>query len=159
MSPRWSGLAFLFFFSAAGWPPDASSAVPDKGVAARVKRDTARCVKHRNVEACNDAIRWNPSDAALLVALADALVRAQRPADALRHYRRAAALAPNMAGLSAKISAAEKRLAAAPSPSRPRRAIPAAPPRAPARTPIGRAAPNGEPDKHYSNADPETQSH
>jgi hypothetical protein len=70
----------------------------------------------------------------LLVALADALVRAGRPADAIRNYRRAVALAPNMSGVAAKISAAQAKLSS-------RRALPVAPAR------------------RYSNAAPETQSH
>jgi hypothetical protein len=99
--------------------------------------DTAGCP---DVEACYNAIRRNPNDTALLVGLGDALVRAQRLQDAIRNYRRAAVLSPGMNGLSAKISAAEQKLAA--------RQAPARPPSA--------GAVNG---KRYSNAAPEAQSH
>jgi Flp pilus assembly protein TadD len=90
---------------------------------------------HADLSACYDAIRWNPADPVLLVALADALVRANRPADAIRNYRRAAALAPTMPGVAAKISAAQAKLSARRSPA---------------------VSGNG---RRYSNAAPETQSH
>jgi hypothetical protein len=111
--------------------------------ATTLKRDSARCLAHEGVGACNDAIRWNPSDPTLIVALADAELRAQRPADALRHYRRAAELAPDTAGLNAKISAAAARLH-------------------PARPTTTRPTPKPEPDasgKQYSNAAPVSESH
>ena len=112
-----------------------------KAASDTAKRDSARCVTQADVDACNDAIRRNPSDPALLVALGDALMRAKRPADAIRHYRRAAALAPHLPGLAAKMSAAEKGLASGNTPVPARRTIQAA---------------SG---KRYSNAAPETQSH
>jgi cytochrome c-type biogenesis protein CcmH/NrfG len=119
------------FVSMVAWsvePPSAEAA------AATAKRDSTRCVTQADLDACNDAIRRHPSDPELLVALADALMRAKRPADAIRHYRRAAALAPRMPGLAAKLSDAESQLASdrAPVPARRTR---------------------------YSNAAPETQSH
>ncbi len=75
-----------------------------------LKRGAAQCLARRNVDACDDAVRWNPSDPALLIALADLELRAGHPADALRHYRRAAEIAPNMSGLNAKIAAADAQL-------------------------------------------------
>lgn len=130
-------LAFVLLCTAAR-PLAAASPSADKAVAAALKRDSARCRAQADVDACYDAIRRNPGDPALLVALADALVRAQRPADAIRNYRRAAALEPNMPGVAAKISAVEAKLS-----SRRARPDPAA----------------GGTGKHYSNAAPETQSH
>ena len=127
-------LAFLLS-STAAWPREAASPITDKAAAAKLKRDSARCRAQADLEACYDAIRWSPGDPALLVGLGDALERAQRPADAIRNYRRAAALAPDTQGLAAKISAAEAKLA--------KRA-----PRA-----------DGASAKRYSNAAPETQSH
>lgn len=118
------------FVSMTAWSAEALS--PE--AAATAKRDAARCVTQADVATCNDAIRRNPSDPALLVALADALVRAKRPADAIRHYRRAAALAPHMPGLAAKLSDAENQLASERTPVPARRT-------------------------RYSNAAPETQSH
>ena len=113
----------------AAWSVEAPSTAE-----AAAKRDSARCVTQADVDACNDAIRRNPSNPQLLVALADALVRAKRPADAVRNYRRAAALAPHMPGLAAKLSDAESQLA-------------------PERTPVPARR------TRYSNAAPETQSH
>lgn len=110
-----------------------------------LKRDSARCLAHEGMDACNDAIRWNPSDPALLVALGDAELRAQRPADALRHYRRAAELAPNRGGLNAKISAAEARVHPPRSSTTARRA-----PKPASDTPPG---------VQYSNAAPLSESH
>jgi cytochrome c-type biogenesis protein CcmH/NrfG len=130
----------LVLVCAAAPPLEAASLSPDKAAAA-LKRDSARCRAQASVDACYDAIRWNPGDPALLVALADALVRAQRPADAIRNYRRAAALAPNMPGVAAKISAVEAKMSS-------RRARPG-----------DRAAAGGAAGKRYSNAAPETQSH
>jgi cytochrome c-type biogenesis protein CcmH/NrfG len=109
-------------------PPSAEAA------AATAKRDSTRCVTQADLDACNDAIRRHPSDPELLVALADALMRAKRPADAIRHYRRAAALAPHMPGLAAKLSDAESQSASDRTPVPARRT-------------------------RYSNAAPETQSH
>jgi Flp pilus assembly protein TadD len=128
-------LAFLLLATAA-WPREAPA--PSGGraaAAAALEIDTARCRTHADLSACYDAIRWNPADPALLIALGDALVRANRPADAIRNYRRAAALAPTTPGISAKISAAESKLSA-------RRGL--------------AASGNG---RRYSNAAPETQSH
>jgi cytochrome c-type biogenesis protein CcmH/NrfG len=118
------------FVSLTAWSAEALS--PE--AAATSKRDSARCVTQADVGACNDAIRRNPSNPELLVALADALVRAKRPADAIRHYRRAATLAPHMPGLAAKLRDAENQLASGSNPVPARRT-------------------------RYSNAAPETQSH
>ena len=120
----------IFFVSMAAWSAEPSS--PEAAAAA--KRDSSRCVTQADLDACNDAIRRSPSDPELLVALADALVRAKRPADAIRHYRRAAALAPHMPGLAAKLRDAESQLASERTPVPARRT-------------------------RYSNAAPETQSH
>jgi hypothetical protein len=122
--------------STAAYPEAASPAAGDAAAAA-LKRDSARCRAYADVDACYDAIRWNPGNAALLVALADALVRANRPLDALRNYHRAAELAPNMPGVAAKISAAEAKLRAR---------------RVPSAVAAGSA-------KRYSNAAPVAQSH
>jgi cytochrome c-type biogenesis protein CcmH/NrfG len=120
----------IFFVSVAAW----SAVPPSPEAAAAAKRGSTRCVTLADLDACNDAIRRNPSNPELLVALADALVRAKRPADAIRHYRRAAALAPHMPGLAAKLSEAESQLASE-------------------RTPVSARR------TRYSNTAPETQSH
>jgi cytochrome c-type biogenesis protein CcmH/NrfG len=123
------------------WPSEVrASPSADKSVSAALARDSARCRAHADLDACYDAIRWNPADPALLVALADAQLRAGRPADAMRNYRRAAALAPTMPGVAAKITALETKLSSK-------------------RAPRDRASGNGAPGKRYSNAAPVAQSH
>jgi len=133
-------LAYLLA-SVAVWSMAAPPAAAEEAAATAAQRVHTRCVSQADVDACNDAIRRNPNDPALLVALADALVRAKRPADAIRHYRRAAALAPHMPGLAAKLSAAEDRLAS--------------------ESTLGSAGRTMQPasGKRYSNAAPESQSH
>ena len=134
----------ILLISSTAWPRQASSPAAGKADAATIKRDSARCSGHADIDACYDAIRWNPGDPALLVALGDALMRAHRPADAARNYRRAAALAPTMRGIAAKVSAAEARLVSKHAP------------KGPSTDPGSR---NGPPGKRYSNAAPEAQSH
>jgi cytochrome c-type biogenesis protein CcmH/NrfG len=102
-------LVMIFLLTMPGWswgtvPPSASDLA-----AATLKRDSERCRAQANLDACYDAIRWSPRDPALLVALGDALERANRPVEAVRAYRRAVALAPSTPGVAAKISAAEAK--------------------------------------------------
>jgi hypothetical protein len=77
----------------------------------KLNTDFQRC-RAGGIDACYDAVRYRPSDPSLLSALGDALLRAKRPADALRTYQRVAILAPNMPGVVAKISAIEAKLSA-----------------------------------------------
>jgi chromosome segregation ATPase len=95
-------------------PMTAPTAAAGKPVAAtvRLKTDFARCRAGGNLEACYDAIRRRPSDPALLSALGDALLRANRPADALRTYQRLATLAPNTPGVAEKITTTEAKISA-----------------------------------------------
>jgi hypothetical protein len=79
--------------------------------AAKLNTDSRRC-RAGGIDACYDAIRYRPSDPSLLSALGDALVRGNRPADALRAYQRVAILAPNLPGIVAKITALEAKLSA-----------------------------------------------
>jgi len=120
-----------------GTPPDAAK--PTAPAVARAAAD--RCRAHPSVDTCDDAIRWNPRDPVLLVAMGDAQMRARRPADAVRAYGRAAGLAPDMPRIQQKLRAAEAWVARAKS--------------SPARNAAGAAASN----KRYSNSDPEAQSH
>jgi chromosome segregation ATPase len=96
--------------------PSHGAAISDAGkpvtAGVRLNTDFGRC-RAGGLDACYDAIRYRPSDPSLLSALGDALLRANRPADALRAYQRVAILAPNMPGVVAKISALEAKLSAA----------------------------------------------
>ena len=129
MKRLWS----LCILAASAMAASAQAAIspPDPKASASLKRDYASCSTQSNLEACYDAIRRNPSDPALLMATGDALIRAGRPADAIRTYRRSAQLAPNTHGLAAKISSAEAKLVAL----------------------------NASLNRRYSNAAPESQSH
>jgi len=117
---------------------------------------TARAAAHRchspraTIDACDDAVRWNPRDASLLIAMGDVQMRAQRPADAARAYRHALALAPGTPGIQQKISKADARVAAINARAK-SKVTPKAAPLSAATAPVA--------VKHFSNADPETQSH
>ena len=143
MMPRAVCLALLL--SAVGpWGRAAAAPAQVKVSPAVLKRDSARCIGQADIDACYDALRWQPSDPVLLVGLGDALRHANRPADALRNYQRAAELAPTMRGLPAKISATQASLHA----KHTVRNIPAE-----------HAAGAALPARRYSNAAPVAQSH
>ncbi len=72
--------------------------------------------------------------------MGDAQTRAKRYADAARAYRRAATLAPSTPGIQQKITNAETLLARS-------------------KSPAGRGAVTAAGAKHFSNADPESESH
>jgi Flp pilus assembly protein TadD len=110
--------------------------------AAAPSGDAERCRAHGSIDTCYDAIRRSPSDPSLLASLGDAFARASRSADALRTYRRAAALAPNDRAVAAKVAALEGKSAT-------KRA---------SAGPALRAA-NDASSRRYSNAAPESQSH
>jgi cytochrome c-type biogenesis protein CcmH/NrfG len=114
----------------------------NSGAAATASDAAERCHERRaSVDACDDAIRWNPRDPSLLAAMGDAQMRARRPADALRAYQRAAAIAPATPGIQQKITKTEAILAKSKSPT--------------AHALVTASAGS----KRFSNADPETQSH
>jgi Flp pilus assembly protein TadD len=125
------GASVLLLLTLAAGAHAAVSPSSSSASAAALKRNYASCSAEANLDACYDAIRWNPTDPVLLVATGDALMRAGRPADAIRDYRRAAQLAPATHGIAAKISKAEARLAAL----------------------------TASMNRRFSNAAPETQSH
>jgi Flp pilus assembly protein TadD len=110
--------------------------------AAASNGDAERCRAHGSIDTCYDAIRRSPSDATLLASLGEAFARANRSADALRTYRRAATLAPADRAIAAKVAALEGKSVAKKSPA----------------APALRAANDGN-SRRYSNAAPESQSH
>jgi cytochrome c-type biogenesis protein CcmH/NrfG len=136
LSARWAGLA-LPLLCAVAWAQEATPPDAAKPAATAIARAAAdRCLTRGTLDACDDAIRWNPRDPALLVAMGDAQMRAKRPADAVRAYARAATLAPDTAGIQHKISAAEASAKAKSQPNQ-----------------------NAATGKRYSNSDPDSQSH
>jgi Flp pilus assembly protein TadD len=104
--------------------------------------DADRCRAHGSIDICYDAIRRSPSDPALLASLGEAFVRANRTADALRTYRRAAALAPADRAIAAKVAVLEGKSSVKKKPA----------------APVLHAA-NDAGSRRYSNAAPESQSH
>ena len=125
-------------------PGESASASDDRFATAERARYAALCHARKDLDSCSDAVRWNPGDPALIAALADALVRAGRVPEALRDYRRAESLEPDMRGLDAKIKATEARLNQR---NKPRK------------VPADRATADAASPRRYTNADPETQSH
>ncbi len=123
----------------------AAPAADDHFAATERARYAALCRAHKDLSSCSDAVRWSPGDPVLVATLADALVRTHRLPEALRDYQHARSLQPGMPGLDTKISALEARLNEhhVPRKAQAERAAAGA---------TGTA-------KHYSNADPETQSH
>jgi cytochrome c-type biogenesis protein CcmH/NrfG len=129
-----TALVALALSCPAAWGQQTASAATAQAAAERCHAPRA------SVDACDDAIRWNSRDASLLVAMGDAQTRAKRYADAARAYRHAATLVPGTPGIQQKISDAEALLAKSKSSS-------------------GRSAVTASAVKHFSNADPESQSH
>jgi hypothetical protein len=134
----------LLLFTAWVTPAQAASASEDPFAVRERAGYSALCHKHRDLDSCSDAVRWNPGDPALIVALADALARAGRLPESLRDYRRAEALAPDTRGLEAKIKSTEAKLSERHAPKKPA---------------IDHASVDAAAGKRYSNADPEAQSH
>ena len=138
-----SGLIALSLSYAIAWGQSSAPAnASNSGSAATASDAVERChARYATVDACDDAIRWNPRDPSLLVAMGDAQMRARRPADAARAYERAATLAPATPGLQQKISKANAILAKS-------------------RNSAGHGAVTASTAlKRFSNTDPETQSH
>jgi cytochrome c-type biogenesis protein CcmH/NrfG len=125
----------------AAWSQSPASAGAS-GSAASARDAADRChSRHATVDSCDDAVRYNPRDPSLLIAMGDAQMRAKRPGDAVRAYQRAAALAPGNSGIQQKITKTEAIIAKSKNSA--------------VRGPVTASTSN----KRFSNADPETQSH
>jgi tetratricopeptide (TPR) repeat protein len=74
---------------------------------AKLARNQLRCTRLADITACEDALRSKPDDPQLLVAKGDALIQANRPAEALTAYQHAAALKPGDEAIKTKLTAAE----------------------------------------------------
>jgi predicted Zn-dependent protease len=106
---------------------------------AKFQRNQLRCMRLADVTACDDALKSKPDDEPLLLARGDALMQANRPADAAAAYRHASQLKPADDTVKTKLAAAEALVAntappAAP-PSHLAAADTAAPPKPPKRPP------------------------
>jgi hypothetical protein len=77
---------------------------------ARLKRDTFRCSSLGDVDACAEADRLSPNDPAIMTSHGDALLRVDRPGEALVLYRHAAAMSLNQHDLPEKIASIEAQM-------------------------------------------------
>jgi cytochrome c-type biogenesis protein CcmH/NrfG len=133
---RISGLALSLSILVALAQQPTLPAAANTATAGNARAAAQRCRAHPAVGSCDDALRWNPSDASLLAAMGDALMRERRSADALRAYQRAAALAPDTPGLQKKIKTAQG-----------------------AKKAVADASSSAPQAKRFSNSDPDTQTH
>ena len=76
---------------------------------ARLSHSLLRCNKLGDIQACDAALAQKPDDPAIMIAKADALAQAKRPAEAIVTYRAARELAPEDATVEGKITAAESQ--------------------------------------------------
>jgi len=82
-------------------------------VAARVSRNLLRCSRLGDLAACDEALKFRPDDAEVLIAKGDAQLKAGKPAEALQTYQRAKQVAPDNAKVGSQLAAAQtQRLAA-----------------------------------------------
>jgi tetratricopeptide (TPR) repeat protein len=79
---------------------------------AKTQRNVLRCRNLSDLAACDQALAAAPGDRTLMIAKADALVRAGHPSDALPIYEKAASLDPADESLKARIGATESARAA-----------------------------------------------
>jgi predicted Zn-dependent protease len=78
---------------------------------AKIARNQFRCTKLSDTAACEDALRAKPDDVALLTAKGDALMQANRPADAATAYRHVSQLKPGDDAIKTKLANAEALVA------------------------------------------------
>jgi tetratricopeptide (TPR) repeat protein len=74
---------------------------------AKFQRNQLRCASLADIAACDDALRFKPDDVQLTLARGDALMQANRPADAVTAYERASQLSPGDEAVQNKLAAAE----------------------------------------------------
>jgi tetratricopeptide (TPR) repeat protein len=74
---------------------------------AKLSRHVLRCTRFSDVEACDQALALKPDNVAVVIARGDALLKAQRPLEALDAYRRANALDPANADVATKMTAVQ----------------------------------------------------
>jgi len=87
---------------------------------AKFSRNLLRCTKLGDITACEDALHSKPDDVPLLLAKGDALMQANRIADAVTAYQHVSQLKPNDEAVKGKLANAEAlqaNIQAAPSPA------------------------------------------
>jgi len=78
---------------------------------ARFSRNQLRCTKLNDITACDDALRSRPDDVPLLLAKGDALMQANRTAEAVTAYRHVSQLKPGDEAVKSKLVSAEALVA------------------------------------------------
>ncbi len=76
-------------------------------VAARLSRNLLRCTRLADVEACDEALKYKPDDAQILLAKGDALLKASRPGEADAANRRARQILPEDARVARQLAAVQ----------------------------------------------------
>jgi predicted Zn-dependent protease len=74
---------------------------------AKLARNQLRCTRLADITACEDALKSKPDEETLWLAKGDALLQANRVADAATAYRRASQLKPGDEAVKTKLAAAE----------------------------------------------------
>jgi predicted Zn-dependent protease len=74
---------------------------------AKLARNQLRCTRLADITACEDALKSKPDEVPLWLAKGDALLQANRVADAVAAYRRASQLKPGDEAVKSKLAAAE----------------------------------------------------
>jgi tetratricopeptide (TPR) repeat protein len=74
---------------------------------AKLARNQLRCTRLADITACEDALKSKPDEVPLWLAKGDALLQANRVADAAAAYRRASQLKPGDEAVKSKLAAAE----------------------------------------------------
>lgn len=74
---------------------------------AKLARNQLRCTRLADITACEDALKSKPDEVPLWLAKGDALLQANRVADAEAAYRRASQLKPGDEAVKSKLAAAE----------------------------------------------------
>ncbi len=77
--------------------------------AAKAQRNLLRCRQLADIAACDAALQTNPDDVGLLLAKGDALLAAERPAQATLIYRRADQVSPSNDAIRSKLAGAETK--------------------------------------------------
>ena len=76
-------------------------------VEARLARNLLRCTRFSDIAACDEALVLKPDDAAIVTARADALAKANRLAESISAYQRAAILSPGNADIATKLASGQ----------------------------------------------------
>ncbi len=76
---------------------------------ARLQRNVIRCTELQDLAACDDALKQHPDDLRVLLGKGDALLKANRPVEALVAIRHADQVSPGNALTAVKLAAAESQ--------------------------------------------------